>query len=99
MSKVLQISGAMPGLSHVNLSREIIPFLAHYNLIPQLLSQSIIESAIAPITCTQAETSHALEQFYQHWDLTTEEKRQDWCLRYGLNPEQLELLATRKLRV
>ncbi|MEA5506963.1 peptidylprolyl isomerase [Halotia wernerae UHCC 0503] len=99
MSKVLQISGTMPGLSDANIPEEIIPFLVSHNLIPQLLSQRIIESAIAPITCTQAETSHALKQFYQHWDLTTAEKIQDWCLRYGLNPEQLELLATRKLRV
>ncbi|MFN6501172.1 MAG: peptidylprolyl isomerase [Nostoc sp. DedQUE01] len=99
MSKVLQINGAMPEFSYANISTEIISFLASYNLIPQLLSQKIIESAIAPITCTQAETSHALEQFYQHWDLTSKEKIQDWCLRYGLNREQLELFATRKLRV
>lgn len=99
MSKVLQINGAMPGLGFADIPRETIPFLAGYNLIPQLISQRIIESAIAPITCTQAETSHALEQFYQNWGLTTEDKRQDWCLLYGLNREQLELLATRKLRV
>ncbi len=93
MNKSLQLG------EHALLPNEILPFLASYNLIPQLLSQSIIESAIAPITCTQAETSHALEQFYQQWDLTTEQKIQDWCLRYGLTQEQLELFATRKLRV
>lgn len=74
MSKVLQISSAIPELDYANIPKEIIPFLASYNLIPQLLSQRIIESAIAPITCTQAEISHALDQFYQHWDLTTAEK-------------------------
>lgn len=99
MSKVLQINGAIPGLGFADIPKETIPFLAGYNLIPQLISQRIIESAIAPMTCTQAETSHALEQFYQNWCLTTEEKRQYWCLRYGFNREQLELLATRKLRV
>ncbi|MBD2678139.1 MULTISPECIES: peptidylprolyl isomerase [Nostoc] len=78
---------------------EIIPFLASYNLIGQLLSQSIIESAIASITCTIEETSHALEQFCQYWDLNSEEKIQSWRLRYGLTQEQLELFATRKLRV
>jgi parvulin-like peptidyl-prolyl isomerase len=100
MNTALQINDrTMPELGYANVPREIIPFLASYNLIPQLLSQRIIESAIAPITCTQAETSHALEQFYQHWDLTSAEKIEDWCLRYGLTSEQLELLATRKLRV
>jgi hypothetical protein len=106
MNKVLQISGAIPELGYANIPREIIPFLASYNLIPQLLSQRIIESAIstasyanASITCTQTETTQALEQFYQHWDLNSEEKIQSWCLRYGLTQEQLELFATRKLRV
>ncbi|MBE9002134.1 MULTISPECIES: peptidylprolyl isomerase [unclassified Nostoc] len=93
MNKSLQIG------EHALLPNEILPFLASYNLIPQLLSQSIIESAIAPITCTLAETTQALEQFYQQWNLTTEQKIQDWCLRYGLTQEQLELFATRKLRV
>ncbi|MDZ8186746.1 MAG: peptidylprolyl isomerase [Nostoc sp. ChiSLP02] len=93
MNKVLQ-SADSPILPP-----EIIPFLASYNLIPQLLSQSIIELAIAPITCTKEELSHALEQFCQQWDLTNKQKIQEWCLRYGLTQEQLELFATRKLRV
>ncbi|MBW4428440.1 MAG: peptidylprolyl isomerase [Nostoc desertorum CM1-VF14] len=100
MTKALQIGDVYNGHSCISvLPKEIIPFLASYNLIGQFLSQSIIESAIAPITCTQAETSHALEQFYQHWDLTSEQKIQDWCSRYYLTQEQLELFATRKLRV
>ncbi|MEH1820223.1 MAG: peptidylprolyl isomerase [Nostoc sp.] len=100
MTTALKIGDVHEGQScSTPLPTEIIPFLASYNLIPQLLSQSIIESAIAPIICTRAEISHALEQFYQHWDLTTQQKIQDWCLRYGLNQKQLELFATRKLRV
>ncbi|MEH1943370.1 MAG: peptidylprolyl isomerase [Nostoc sp.] len=100
MNKTLQLGDAYDGRSgSAILPPEIIPFLASYNLIPQLLSQSIIELAIAPITCTQAETTQALEQFYQLWDLNSEEKIQDWCLRYGLTQAQLELFATRKLRV
>jgi len=99
MSKVIQINSGMPGLGYADIPRETISVLVAYNLIPKLLSQRVIESAIAPITCTKAETSHSLEQFYQHWNLTTQETRQDWCLRYCLNQEQLELLATRKLRV
>ncbi|MEH2126967.1 peptidylprolyl isomerase [Nostoc sp.] len=107
MNKTLQLGDVYDGRSgSALLPPEIIPFLASYNLIPQLLSQSIIEAAIstkgyanAPITCTQTETSHALEQFYQQWDLNTEQKIQDWCLCYGMTQEQLELFATRKLRV
>ncbi|MDM9583570.1 peptidylprolyl isomerase [Nostoc sp. GT001] len=106
MTKALQIGDVYDGRSYISdLPTEIIPFLASYNLIGQFLSQSIIESAMsttgyanAPITCTQAEISHALKQFYQHWDLTTEQKIQDWCLRYCLTEKQLELFVTRKLR-
>ncbi|MDZ8094884.1 MAG: peptidylprolyl isomerase [Nostoc sp. DedQUE05] len=100
MNKTLQLGDVYNERSgSAILPPEIIPFLASYNLIPQLLSQSIIELAIAPIICTQTEISHALEQFYQQWDLTTEQKIQDWCLCYGMTQEQLELFATRKLRV
>ncbi len=79
--------------------KEIIPLLASYNLMPQFLCESIINYAIDSITCTQAEIDCALDQFYQHWDLTTEEKIKCWRLLYNLTQEQLELLATRKLRI
>jgi parvulin-like peptidyl-prolyl isomerase len=79
--------------------KEIIPLLVSYNLMPQFLCESIINSAIESITCTQAEIAHSLENFYQHWDLTNEEKIKDWRLLYNLTQEQLELLATRKLRI
>jgi len=93
MTAVLQIGNRVLAAS------EIIPLLASYNIIPQLLCESIIDAAIAPITCTPEETARLLEQFYQHWNLTTEEKRQAWRSRYDLTQEQLELLATRKLRI
>ena len=93
MTAVLQIGNRVIAAS------EIIPLLASYNIIPQFLCESIIDSAIASITCTPEQTDLALAQFYQHWNLTSEEKRQDWRSRYGLTQEQLELLATRKLRI
>jgi hypothetical protein len=81
MTTVLQIGNRALAAS------EIIPLLASYNIIPQLICESIIEQAIAqgaapfgsiaPITCTKEETADALEQFYQNWDLTSEDKRQD----------------------
>ncbi|OKH56204.1 peptidylprolyl isomerase [Scytonema sp. HK-05] len=93
MTTVLQIGNRAIAAS------EIIPLLASNNIIPQLICESIIDQAIAPITCTKEETADALEQFYQHWDLTSEDKRQAWRERYGLTQEQLELMATRKLRI
>ena len=55
MTIALQIGDVYDGRSSSTpLPTEIISFLTSYNLIPQLLSQTIIESAIAPITCTQS---------------------------------------------
>lgn len=93
MTTVLQIGDRTLSAS------EIMPLLASYNMIPQLLCESIIDSAIAPISLTQEQTTQAVEQFCQNWDFQTEEQRQAWCLRYGLTPEQLEKAATRKLRL
>ncbi|WP_445635126.1 peptidylprolyl isomerase [Nostoc sp. DSM 114161] len=78
---------------------EIIPLLASYNIIGQFLCESIIDTAIAPISCTKEEINDAGEQFYQYWDLTTSDRRQAWISRYDLTQEQFELLVTRKLRV
>ncbi|MBD2773151.1 peptidylprolyl isomerase [Iningainema tapete] len=93
MNQVLHIA------SNEIATSEIIPTLTSYNMIPQLICESIINRAIASITCSEEETANALEQFYQNWDLTTQEKRLAWRQRYSLTQEQLEQLATRKLRI
>ena len=80
-------------------SKEIIPLLASYKLIPQLLCESIIDRAIAPIHCTPEEKSQACQQFAQHWELNSEAESQAWRGQYGMSEEQLEGLATRRLRV
>lgn len=80
-------------------SEEIIPLLISYQLIPQLLGEQIIDQAILQITCTPEETAQACEEFYQRSGLTTEIQQQNWLAQYGLSLEQLENLATRKLRV
>jgi hypothetical protein len=65
-----------------------------------LLCESIIDAADRAYHLhTREKRLDLLEQFYQHWNLTTEEKRQAWRSRYDLTQEQLELLATRKLRI
>ena len=80
-------------------SEEVIPLLASYKLIPQLLCEMIIDRAIAAINCTPEEKEQACQQFYQHWDLTSEVQRQNWREQYHLSQQQLEDLATRRLRV
>jgi len=93
MTKFLQIA------NRTLTAEEIIPLLASHKLIPQLLCELIIDQAIAPISCTPEETADACQQFYQHWGLTSEAQRQAWRVQYHLSHKQLELMATRKLRV
>lgn len=93
MIKVLQVG------DRTITDSDLIPLLASYNIMPQLICESIIDLAVKSVTCTEEETAYALEKFYQHWDLTSKEQRLAWRERYGLTQEQLELTATRKLRI
>jgi hypothetical protein len=93
MTTVLQIG------NRTLTAEEIIPLLASYRLIPQLLCEIIIDQAIAPISCTLEETTRACQELYQQWNLTCEPQRPALREQYGLSQEQLERLATRKLRV
>ncbi|MGB7443550.1 MAG: peptidylprolyl isomerase [Coleofasciculaceae cyanobacterium] len=93
MAKVLQIG------NRTITAEEVIPLLASYHVVPQLLCESIIDQAIADIRCTPEETALACQQFYQHWQLNTEAEKQAWREQYSMSQEQLELLATRELRV
>lgn len=78
---------------------EIIPLLASYQMLPQLLRESIIDRAIESIECTPEETASACQQFYTQYQLTSAAARQAWLERYGISSKQLEVLATRGLRI
>lgn len=43
---------------------EIIPLLVSYQMLPQLLRESVIDQAIKATQCTSEETASACEQFY-----------------------------------
>jgi parvulin-like peptidyl-prolyl isomerase len=80
-------------------AEEIIPLLANYQLLPQLLRELIVDEAIAPFTCTPEETAEACQRFYEQNQLTTEEARQTWLETQGFRAEQLATIATRNLRI
>ena len=80
-------------------AEEIIPLLAGYQMLPQLLREIIIDRAIAPIKCTPEEEAKVRQQFYAQNMLTSETKREAWLERHGMTPQQLETLATRGLRI
>lgn len=80
-------------------AEEIIPLLASYQMIPQLLRESIIDTAIAPFRCSLEETTAACQQFYQQHQLNSEAQQQAMLARYGMSQEQLEVMTTRRLRI
>lgn len=80
-------------------AEEVIPLLTSYQMLPQLLRESIIDQAIAPFSCTPEETASACQQFYQRCNLTSETEQQAWLLRYGMSLEHLEVMTTRRLRI
>jgi hypothetical protein len=78
---------------------ELTHLLASYQLMPQFLRERIIDRAILSISCTPEEMAIACQQFYQQSGLTDADQQQIWRSYYGLAQEQVEQLATRKLRL
>ncbi|MDJ0589448.1 MAG: peptidylprolyl isomerase [Pleurocapsa sp. MO_226.B13] len=78
---------------------DIIPRLARYQMLPQLIKESIIDEAIETIECTAEEINAACQIFYQQNQLHTETQRQDWAINQGMNQTDLEEIATRQLKI
>jgi parvulin-like peptidyl-prolyl isomerase len=75
--------------------QEIPLLLSRYQLLPQLLRGIIIDEAIAPYSCTEAERQLAIKQFEQQQQINSEEAREAWLSYQGMNLEQMEQLAIR----
>ncbi|TFI52802.1 peptidylprolyl isomerase [Mastigocladus laminosus UU774] len=80
-------------------AEEIIPLLANYQLLPQLLREMIIDQAIAPFDCTPEEEEKAYQGFYLQQRLKTEAERQAWLGDRNMTPEQVRKLVIRALRL
>jgi parvulin-like peptidyl-prolyl isomerase len=79
---------------------EVIPLLTSYQMLPQLFRESIIDEAIAPISCSPEEIANARQQFYQQNQLTSETERQALLWRYCMSQEHLEeALLVRMLKI
>lgn len=78
---------------------DLMPLLIHYQLLPQLCRELLIDQAIDSIECSLEETEQALEQFYEIHHLTEAPARQAWLRQQGITPQQLETRATRALRI
>ncbi|MBW4635341.1 MAG: peptidylprolyl isomerase [Iphinoe sp. HA4291-MV1] len=78
---------------------ELIPLLKQYGMLPQLMREIIIDSAIANHTLTAEENTQAYKQFYQQHQLNSEGELQAWLQARGVSREQLDSLATRDIKL
>lgn len=76
-----------------------ISHLVNHNLMPQMIGETIIDRAIAPIQCMPEEVAQACQEFYQQHGLETPEKQNCWRSHYCLSQDDIAALALRKLRV
>ncbi|BDA75218.1 hypothetical protein RIVM261_033790 [Rivularia sp. IAM M-261] len=92
-------------MAHIQLGNEIvtatevIPLLAAYQLLPQLQRELIIDKVIADIELTPEEKNNTIFTFYKNNQITTPETLNGVLQRYAMTVEQLEVLATKQLRV
>lgn len=93
MSSLLQLDD--PAIANPNL----VPLLARYQLIPNLLYESILDRAILPFSCTAEETTAACEQFYLQRGLNSAASQQEWRSHYGLSQIEVAQMVTRSLRI
>lgn len=80
-------------------AEELVPLLAGYQLLPQLLRELVTDQAIAEIGCTLEEQTQCVQQFYQQQQISSAEEKQVWLVKNCLTERQLNPLVTRSLRL
>jgi parvulin-like peptidyl-prolyl isomerase len=93
MTEVLQIG------NRTIQAPELIPLLASYQMLPQLLRELIIDEAIASIECTPEEMTRAQQQFYAERQLKTDDDIKAWMTSHGITADQLESVTIRRLKI
>jgi parvulin-like peptidyl-prolyl isomerase len=80
-------------------AEEMPSLLKRYQLMPRFLREVIIDGAIAEFTCTEEESTAALERFLAQHQLTSPEAKQAWLDANHLTPEDLQEIAERPIRL
>ena len=91
MTAVLQLG------SRTISGEDILPRLISYQMMPQLRRESIIDEAIAQITCTEEELAIARQQFYEQNRLLNDTDRQVWLKHHSMEQTFLETVFIPRL--
>jgi parvulin-like peptidyl-prolyl isomerase len=78
---------------------ELMDVIIAHGMLPQMYRELVIDQAIATITCSSEELEQAQSQFYEANKISDPAVRSTWLAQQGMSPEQLDVLATRSLRL
>lgn len=78
---------------------EVLPLLAQYRLLPQLVREILIDQAIAPIECAPEEEQAACQRVYEQQQLFSEADQQAWLQQQGMTAQQFQKTVTRNLKL
>jgi parvulin-like peptidyl-prolyl isomerase len=93
------MTGLLKVGNRVITAEELVPLLASYHLLPQLLRELVTDRAIAEIPCTPEEQAQCLQQFHQEQQIGSAAEQQAWLTKKHLTEQQLPPLVTRPLRI
>lgn len=93
MSTVLQVG------SQIVTADEILARIRHYQLLPKLKRELIIDQAITTIDCTSEQIDQAQQQLVIEYQLESPEAKQAFCRSRDLTIEDLPTLLTRLIRI
>jgi parvulin-like peptidyl-prolyl isomerase len=80
-------------------SEQILPLMAQYQLVPQLVKELVIDEALKEIECTPAEEKQATEQLFQQYQVNSQEQQSAWLEQSGLSLQQFEAIAIRQFKL
>jgi parvulin-like peptidyl-prolyl isomerase len=80
-------------------TRELVPLLVKYQMFPALLRELVIDRSIANTECSEAERVQAIQEFYQRYQLASNEQVEQWLALQRLTYIQMEEIAIRLFKI
>ncbi|MGP1375217.1 MAG: peptidylprolyl isomerase, partial [Almyronema sp.] len=80
-------------------AQELVPLLARYQLLPNLVREVVIDQAIEAIELSEDEMAIAQQQFCERQQITTDEELQMWLQQRSLTNQQLDATLRREQKL
>lgn len=80
-------------------SDDVISLVQGYQMVPQLLKESVIDQVLEDVELTQEEESQAVQDYCVKNQLEEPEAQKRWLAHFQMTPNQLKALALRNYRL